>query len=199
MKKLTVLLVLFFASTSAYAAEENWYAYWAIGLVEHDYPSELDSDLNQRESRPGVDRTKMGIDMLGFYWPLANNRLLGFVISGSGDRLSDSYGNSLQYNQYLYGISGMQFFGDEIGDGFYIRGDVGIAKVSRTIDTSFGEVSTSETGYGYLIGIGYGIPISDETRILLSVNFSDKQIDGGDWPIEDGSWRSTTFNVGGLW
>ena len=83
----------------------------------------------------------------------------------------------------------MRFFGSEIGDGFFIRGDAGLAQIIVKDDFS---TTTSDRGFGYLVGVGYAIPVSDESRILVSVNFSDKRIEGD-------SWKSTTFMVGGLW
>lgn len=188
MKKSLLLVLLLMTSVAVHAEEEDWYTYWALGMANHDYPGSLDPLLNSLESLPGVDRTEMGIDSFGFYWPQTENRLLGFVISGSADSF-DSPFVDMQINHYIYGVSGMKFFGREIGDGFFIRGDAGLAKI--VISSSFG-TTASDTGFGYLLGAGYGIPVSNESRVLLSVNFSDKDVEGE-------SWKSVTFNVGGLW
>jgi hypothetical protein len=188
MNKYLLLLALCVSSSLAYADEEDWYTYWSIGMASHDYPGDLDALLDSVDSLPGVDRTEIGIDMLGFYWPQSGNRLLGFVISGSADSF-DSPFVDMQVNQYLYGVSGMKFFGREIGDGFFIRGDVGIATIS--VQDSF-STTTSDPGFGYLLGAGFAIPVSNESRVMLGVNFSNKQ-------VESDSWKSMTFTVGGLW
>jgi hypothetical protein len=189
MKKYLLLLILCFGSSAAFADEEDWYTYWSIGMASHDYPAGLGSLLDTIESLPGVDRTEIGIDMLGFYWPQAENRLLGFVISGSADSFEGPF-STMQINHYLYGVSGMKFFGQEIGDGFFVRGDVGLARI--VITDGFSTTATSDTGFGYLLGAGYALPVSSESRILFGVNFSDKQVEGD-------SWKSMTFTVGGLW
>ncbi|MCF6337663.1 MAG: hypothetical protein L3J84_06885 [Gammaproteobacteria bacterium] len=132
--------------------------------------------------------------MFGFYWPQAKNSLLGFVISGSVDRFESGLAE-LQITQNLLGISGMRFFGSEIGDGFFIRVDAGLAQV--TFKNNFSTV-TSEHGFGYLLGAGYAFPVSSESRILIGVSFSDKQVNfNGE--IGNSNWKSTTFTVGGLW
>jgi len=188
MKKCLVLAALLTVTTAAQAAREDWYAYWAIGAAEHDYPGNLGAALDQLAADPNVERVTGGIDMLGFYWPTSINGITGVVVSGSFDSFTGP-GLDAQVNQYLYAISNMTFFGREIGDGLYLRAEVGMAAI--TVTDRF-DIVTSETGYGYLLGVGYGIPVSEESRILLNMNFSDKQV-GGD------SWRSVTFNVGGLW
>jgi len=38
MKKYSLWLLLCISSSVAYADEEDWYTYWAIGAVNHDYP-----------------------------------------------------------------------------------------------------------------------------------------------------------------
>jgi hypothetical protein len=90
----------------------------------------------------------------------------------------------------------MRFFGSEIGDGFFIRGDAGVAQV--TFEEGFLKV-TSERGFGYLLSVGYAFPVSNESRILVGVSFSDKQVNFPNGEIGNSSWKSTTFTVGGLW
>jgi len=113
----------------AYADEEDWYTYWAIGSVSYGYPGNLSSELDSIEALPSVDRNKNSFDLFGFYWPQAENSLLGFVVSGSIDRFESLY-SELQITQNLLGVSGMRFFGREIGDGFFIRGDAGLAQIT---------------------------------------------------------------------
>ncbi|MDH5613318.1 MAG: porin family protein [Gammaproteobacteria bacterium] len=191
MKKL-LLAVLLLCPLQSIAAEEDWYTYWSLGFSNNSYPEPLDSDLNALESSPGVDRIQGAIDMLGFYWPIQDKLNLGFVISGSFDAFTTPVGN-MQINQYLYGASVMKFYGRETGDGLFLRGDLGFAKASITADTPIGTItSTSDTGRGFLIGIGYGIPVSEESRLLLSFNISNKKIEGDDL-------STVSFNIGGLW
>lgn len=176
--------------TSAFAEVEEWYTYWAIGLADHNYPGDLDNAIEALDSIPGVDRSELAYDMLGFYWPYDNKTTLGFVISGSSDRLEDSFGDYIQFNHYLYGFSAMRFFGKEIGDGFYVRGDAGIAKIRMS--TNIGFDLTSDNGTGYLLGFGYSWPVSGQSRVLIGMKFSNSNIEGD-------NVSSTTFTIGGLW
>ncbi|WP_455198055.1 hypothetical protein, partial [Kaarinaea lacus] len=168
---------------------ENWYIYWALGFASHDYPSEIDNYIDSAESIPGVERSEFAIDMIGFYWPVVNNNTMaGFAISGSGDLLKDKYDDYIQYNQYLFGASGMRFFGKEIGDGFFVRGDVGLASL-RTI-SNFQADESSDPGIGYLVGVGFGIAVSYDRRIMISVDFANNMIEGD-------NYKTTSFKIGG--
>lgn len=192
MKKLLLVTLLWWPLQSM-AAEEDWYTYWSFGFSNNSYPGGMDSFLSGLEAQPGVDRAEIAIDMLGFYWPIADKTTLGFVISGTADAFTTPIGD-FQINQYLYGASLMKFFGKETGDGFFLRGDLGFAKASISTDIGSGGIYTieSDTGMGLLFGVGYGIPVSEQSRILLSINVSNKDIDGE-------NWSAVSFNIGGLW
>ncbi len=191
MKKL-LLIVLLLCPLQTFAEEENWYTYWSFGFSNNNYPGDLDYLLDTLEAQPGVDRAEIAIDMLGFYWPLKEKMILGFVISGSTDVFNTPVGD-VQINQRLLGASIMKFFGKETGDGLFVRGDLGFAEADITTDTALGTLTaTSDTGLGFLLGVGYGIPVSEDSRVLLSINISSKDIEGD-------NWSAVTFNVGGLW
>lgn len=188
MKKLLLLLLLL-CPLQSFAAQEDWYTYWSFGFADNQYPGDLDAVLDTLDSLPGVDRTQGAMDMFGFYWPLEKNLNVGFVVSGSWDLFQTPIGD-MQINQYLYAASAMKFFGKEIGDGFFLRGDFGFSKA--VIDVNYYGSATTDSGFGFLLGAGYGIPVSEDSRVLLSFNVSNKDIKGD-------NWSAVTFNIGGLW
>jgi hypothetical protein len=192
---LFLLASIFSAPATVFAVEEAWYTYWAVGTARHEHPGELNSTAKMAESTPGVSRSETSLDVLGFYWPFDVNQILGFVVSNSNDsyrfpNFTISIYPDLEISQDLYGLSTMKFFGSEIGDGFFLRGDVGVATISL-YDSAHIRIA-DDTGYGYLLGAGYGIPVFSESRILISLNYSEKFVDGD-------KWTSMTFNIGGLW
>ncbi len=189
-----VPLVLGMWASPSMADVEPWYTYWSLGISQHSYPAELQYWVDVLEAQSNVEKTEISIDMLGIYWPIADNKtIIGGVVSGTADRFEATslYGSEyVQINQYLYGVSAMRFTGDEPGDGFFIRGDVGIAKIA--LDSSFYNTVTSESGTGFLVGVGYGIAVSEESRLILSANFTSKKIEGE-------TYSATMFSIGGLW
>lgn len=176
-------------SGAARAAEEPWYTYWGIGWASNTYPSEVEDVLDLAKD-VGFDNVTISLDLLGFYWPLParSNTLLGFIVNGVGDRYSKG-GDWIQINSYLLGLSTMQFFGTEPGAGFFARADLGTAwfNVSNSEDDS----ENSDLGYGVLLGGGYGIPVTEGTRILLNVNYTLRHAEGD-------NVNSFGISVGGL-
>jgi hypothetical protein len=73
----------------------------------------------------------------------------------------------------------MHFFGREPGAGFFVRADLGLAFYSISSSERDLEVDF-KTGYGGLVGGGYGIPVSEGTRLLLNVNYAMRLIEGDD-------------------
>lgn len=160
-------------STGLPTINESWYTLWGFGLAGTTYNSELQQPLDDIESNPNVNRTTLGLDLFGFYWPLSGHKtMMGFVVSAVGDNYNWTNG-SLQVNQYLYGFSTHHFFGKNIGDGWFVRGDVGIAKYLLLVtDTSFSYGTESESGFGMLVGGGYGFPLGKQTRLLVTLKLS---------------------------
>jgi hypothetical protein len=77
---------------NARADTEDWYTFWSFGFANHQYAEPFESAMDRLEALPGVSRTEIAIDMLGFYWPVGDQSktIAGFVINGSADRLNDS-------------------------------------------------------------------------------------------------------------
>ena len=193
MKKkiiLTVLMYLF--SFNAQADVEDWYTYWGVGFAINSYPSEVQTNFDDLE---GGSRLSLGVDSFGFYWPLTNNDILGFVVSGSSDGVKGTViatNQNVEYklSQFLYALSGMRFFGKEIGTGFFVRGDIGFTLTAEE-RTNFG-IEEERSGYGALGGVGYAIAVSNESRVLLGVTAGRNRLDGK-------SYDSIRLMVGGLW
>jgi hypothetical protein len=168
---------------------ESWYLYFALGYGRSYYPDPLQGIVDDLGSLPGVSHVGISLEVPGVYWPLHDNHtLLGGSLNGIGDRYELS-GNSIQINQYLFSFSSMHFLTGEIGDGFFLRGDVGIAWLN--VQSSPGGSSSSNSGFGILLGGGYSIPVSNETRITVNLNYSSRR-------VESQSYGALSFNVGVL-
>ena len=185
-------LLLFFVATQSESAEsklESWYTYWGIGAVSLSHPEELADVLDLLEDFPGVSRAAISMDLLGFYWPLQDRYLLGGVINGFGDRIEvDS--EWLTITGVTYGLSLQYFPQRHIGQGFFIRSDVGPALMAVTSDDDTLD-ETSDWGLGGLVGAGWSQPITSGTRLTFQVNGSLRQVEGD-------SWKAINFTLGGL-
>ena len=191
-KNIVIIIFIYLLSFNVQAEVEDWYTYWGFGYAINSYPSEVQNNFDILENG---SRVTAGIDMLGFYWPLTNKDILGFVVSGSADVVEATFiptNQNVKYtlNQFLLGLSGMRFFGKEIGTGFFVRADIGLASASE-IRENFGNEEES-SGYGVLGGAGYAIAVSNESRVLLGFTAGRNRLDGK-------SYDSIRLIVGGLW
>lgn len=155
---------------------ESWYLCFAVGYAKPEYPGPLQRSL---DAVAGMgSHAAVSLDFPGVYFPLQNRHtVIGGVLNGVGDRYEVN-SQSMQINHYTLGLSVMHFVTAEIGDGLFLRGDIGIA--SLAVDVS-GTTSTSDTGFGVLIGGGYAFPVSSETRILLNLNFASRKVEGDNY------------------
>lgn len=153
---------------------ESWYTYWGFGFGSARYKNkELQAELDELKANPLIEHTTVAVEIFGFYWPILNHTtMIGFVMSGVSE--SFEYGSTeVKINQYQYSFSAMRFFGTNIGDGFFLRGDIGPAKYEVEGKSSTVTISeNSDWGYGMTFGGGYALPVSRETRLLFNMNYS---------------------------
>ena len=121
--------------------------------------------------------------MFGFYWPRGDRTLVGGIVNSSADVYEiteDLVTVEMDIYNYLYAISTMHFLTHEIGRGPFVRADVGLARLSAEVDLEAIEIidETSDWGAGFLLGGGYGIPVTSGTRLLVNANFSLRRIAG---------------------
>ena len=157
---------------------EKWYTYWGLGISNIKHPEPFDGFLNLLEVFPGVTRTQLNLDLLGFYKPVNTKMMAGFVVNGAADRTEVEGEGSMQVNLYTYAAS-VQYFPKEIGKGLFCRGDFGIASANVSIDDE--DQGSSDSGLGLLVGIGYAHPITPGTRLALNLNYASRSIEGDNW------------------
>lgn len=176
-----------FGQNDLSANTESWYTYWGVGSAEFTYPSEVADLLDMLEQIDGVTRTRLALDMFGFYWHVNPMTIGGFVINGAADAF-DIDGETMQWNHYLYSGSMIHYLGSTFGKGPFMRVDAGLAKM--VLQSSQDDPVTSENGYGGLIGGGWSFDLGG-TRLLLNVNYAYRY-------IESEATEIIGFSVGGL-
>lgn len=172
---------------------EKWYMYWGVGYSFASYPNELEKVLNGLDNVPGVSQYGLGLDIFGFYWPISNQAVLGFVMNGSMDVHGDGT-NEISITQQMIAISCMHSVKGTIGDGVTVRVDVGMGNLryaARAVEGRYtmSEDDTSEMGLGLLFGMGYAIPVSSQTSLIVGANFALRF-------IEDETYGATTIGLG---
>jgi len=156
---------------------ESWYTYWGLGYVNPQYPDELENALNLVEDIPGSDHISVGLDLLGFYWPVGDRTIIGGILNAFGDRYEVN-DITLQINGYTFSFSAMHYLTNLIGQGLFLRGEIGPTRFAVDFEGVQEEDVTSDWGIGGLVGAGFGIPVSSGTRILLNVNYAIRRVEG---------------------
>ncbi len=83
-------------------------------------------------------------------------------------------------------MSVVHTFENEPGVGFFVRGDAGLARTSLSKSTLIRTQAKSDTGFGFLGGAGYGIALSDSTRLLFEAGYTYMRTD---------SFSSSTISI----
>lgn len=158
---------------------ESWYALWGFGFSGVSYEDPTEAAVNELEAAPGVHRLTINIDIFGFYWPTSNHKsMYGLVVNSVTDRFVGP-GGTLTFLQYTLGFSFYSFFGQNVGDGWFLRGDVGPAWYRVEVDTTgLKHEESSDIGVGVLGGGGYSFVIGDETRMPLGFYVTHRAAEG---------------------
>ena len=159
---------------------ESWYFYFGLGYANNQYPDPLDMELDNLADQTGITHVSVGIDFPGIYFRKGERTIIGGVLNISADRFEDDNSSaSVQFTEVTVALSAMHFLTKEVGRGLFLRGDVGPARLGVSVEGGGLAVTTSsDWGFGALIGAGYAIPVSRGTRILFNANYAFRRIEG---------------------
>ena len=171
-------------ATSDHQAElpsinEPWYTLWGFGFPSIEYEKDLQSAINKINSFPGIVHTAFNFDFFGFYWPDHSFKTMyGVVLNSVSDSIAYKT-DTLTILQYTLAFSTHHFFGVNIGDGWFIRGDVGPTwYVAETIIAGEKTLTSSDYGLGLMFGGGYSFIIGKETRMPLGFYLAHRSVKG---------------------
>ena len=187
MKRLSIPIVvvfaIFFSGSSVQSQHklESWYLYFGLGYANPQYADEVEQVLDDIVDQPNVSHASIGLDLIGFYWPIGGKKtVIGGIINTFGDRYeNDNVNISFQLTGVTFAFSTMHYLTNEIGKGLFLRADAGPARFTGDIEGG-GISVTASTGWGFgaLVGTGYSIPVSAGTRILLNANYAFRRVEG---------------------
>ncbi|MDH5424727.1 MAG: hypothetical protein OEY29_07040 [Gammaproteobacteria bacterium] len=186
----SVLISLFSTSTSA--EPEDWYMTFNLGPANNTNPASVENVIVSSENTYATSRLSLAAE-IGLYWPVYDSStLVGVVSNSSSDSVSNYYGaNIVTHSASHVGISAIKYLTASVGDGLFVRADLGSA---RSVYTLFNNTFGVENGTGtaVLVGAGYSLPVSSESRLVFSLNFVNRT-------INNEVHSSTQFMIGGLW
>jgi hypothetical protein len=167
------------STTGLKSKNESWYTLWGAGYAGTSYTGDLKTVVDSLNSSSSLTHASLGMDILGFYWPINNHQtMIGGVMNAAVDSWTVT-GAELSLNQYQMSFSAQHFFGANIGDGIFVRGDIGPTYLNVTATGSGLNLSAdSKAGFGALAGVGYALPVWEETRVLFNLNYAFRRVEG---------------------
>lgn len=170
---------------------ESWYNYWGLGLASSKYSFSTQSIINEFNGDYVLKGITWTADIFGFYFPTGEKSMLGGILNARGG-VTNSNGIDSKVASYTFGPSFMYFFGKNIGDGWFVRADVGVTwahfNLNNITDTA---VNNTQEGLGLLAGAGYALPVSQESRLMFNFYVTYRNVD-------DMAALSTIFSFGVL-
>jgi len=169
---------------------ESWYLRFSLGYAFPHYTGILGKDFNHLRDDDEVSHYSIPID-LGIYWPIKDKLLLGVNHHELYEDF-DLFAKNISITQGYYSLSSLYFLNKTIGEGVYLRGDIGLSKFCFTILSLNKTKGCTDFGVGAIGGSGYSYPISSQTRVNLDVNVSYTK--SGNFTS-----RNLFFSAGFLW
>jgi hypothetical protein len=177
------------------SANENYYLFTGIGVTPVMFAPEISSAIKEFGKGKSMKNIGIGVEVLGIYFPLNRHRSLlggnfGFIYNKYSSQNSFqetstteiSQLSRLEFWQIGLAASFFHFFGQNIGDGPFFRGDFGFSFFTGSLNVSYtansGPMRAENQNYSYkpgpalLIGGGYAWPLSLSTRLLAFLNAS---------------------------
>ena len=195
---LVAMLALFNPVAADDSDLESWYVYLGAGYANNTYPDETQTVIDELNDSPDIDLSHLPLALeLGFYRPWGSKTLLGAAVSANVDKYEatdDVLDVEIDIHTDLYALSAMHFLTHAIGQGPFVRTDIGLARASYTLGVGIPQSQvedTSDWGAGFLIGGGYGLPVLNGTRVLVNTNFSLQH-------VEDEQVKSIRLALNGL-
>lgn len=196
-KCMSIVFIALFFSIYANAKAESWYMHYSFGAAS-DVKYGEEYQLVVDSFGENYDETKFVSD-LGLYFLSGKSVAWGFASHGVSHTFLDPITEeSINLITGMFGVSFMMFTGSEPGSGLFLRLDAGTGVLMRKeekITTSMFDtpkLKETQNGTGGMIALGFGVPVSEETRILVSGAYTYVDVRSG--PVSFPS-----FQIGFLW
>ncbi len=160
--------------------DESWYWGFNLGGGRIKYKkAALETAVEAAKNSPNSDHGTYFFDLF-FIWPLSNHQTaMGVSVGGIADSYTNNTTNVEEtLNSSMLAFSVHHYLAGNIGDGFFLRGDLGLASVSYNVrSNNVSTTSDSYNGLGLRLGLGYSILLSDETRLPISLQWQNTRVE----------------------
>jgi hypothetical protein len=160
-----------------------WYLNFDQGYGGQVVPQALRDQIDHLGAGSKDSAQDLNISLLGLYFRLGHSRyLLGSQLAVYSDDYNAWQGHRYYVGQSYFAVSAMRFFGPELGNGFFVRSDLGSID-SELIDATHTTTLQKVDGVRFQFGAGYAIPLGKRHRFSLTAmvnNIIQTDEGGGD-------------------
>jgi hypothetical protein len=126
---------------------------------------------------------------------LSDRLLVGFDITGVMAYASDSQATT---SVGLFNYDAVATF-FPMGEGLFVRGGVGLSRLSDSWDTPVGSGSDSWSGFNFLGGVGYALWLGQAFNLTLNLDYSYQNWGGSSTSADPENSNFVAFWVGFDW
>jgi hypothetical protein len=177
--------------------DANWFFYVGTGIGQTTYDSSIRERIEEQKLRGGSSPQSGHFDLPAVYRKISPGLAVGGVWNLGLEHFAGNWrdNDSFAIHTYNLAASSIWFVGQKIGDGWFLRSDVGYSHILQVREKLISGEEVFEkypsNSLFYQLALGYGLRAGETSKILLHVNaFSSS---GGQNSISGAS-----FNMGFL-
>jgi hypothetical protein len=170
-------------------AQKKWYVTLGLGKAFMGYHREALDYATHVNKFSNYSRTQIDLDLAAYYDVHKQQTMVGYTFTTAFDIFSHK-SEWVRFQSYLSAISVQHYPFSTIGEGFFMRLDLGFNWL--TIVQSNKSTFTMETGPAFATGLGYGLWVKPNIGVNLTGKFQFGR-------IEEGYVRKFAVNLGVLY
>ena len=152
---------------------QGFYQVGGVGYAGVSYPGAMQQSIDRFRAISGASNYTGAIEW-GVYVPMGNRMLVGDMNTAAIDYFNDGSFTATM-TQLSSSASALYFATGTIGNGFFVRGDLGLSYLAASNSEGFN--AKSELGVGALAGVGYAVPVLGGTRGTINASYSIRGIE----------------------
>ncbi|MEK6747675.1 MAG: hypothetical protein AABY83_00530 [Pseudomonadota bacterium] len=154
-----------------------WHYSGAIeGQIASQYTGDISTFRDKIAQRTNSKGWGFRGDFVGIYLPMRDKKsMFGFHFFSGGD----DYYKKEYFDQLYYTYSAQYYVIGTIGNGWYVRGDIGRATLHYP-DSTNATTQLVSSGMTYLLGAGYAFPVWKSASLMITATHSTSRYGVGD-------------------
>ena len=166
------LLILLF--TPNVEATDDWYFLISAGVGKSGHSSVDKLIIDNKKNLGAANNYTGSSDFPGIFRKISDTELIGPSFRVYAENYTENWKASegVVFHNYNYSLSYLKFLNKPVGDGFFLRADVGYSELWIIQKTSNVELPSRSTGVFTGLGAGYGWSMPNNTHFIITLEQS---------------------------